>query len=168
MRRCTWLALAVVAMLVVPATALADKSYTISQAGVNVTVARNGEVLMREDLTFSFDGFFTGAYRDIPLAPGVTADDVEVSEAGLWIREHDAVDVGGVVRGLRLDSRHCVVMVGSFGADQVQPPWRAISKLLRGLPADARCRARLVVRSGDLRAPRRVHECCKPAAGSSR
>ena len=27
---------------------------------------------MREDLTFSFDGFFTGAYRDIPLAHGVT------------------------------------------------------------------------------------------------
>ena len=25
---------------------------------------------MREDLTFSFDGFFTGAYRDIPLAHG--------------------------------------------------------------------------------------------------
>ena len=28
---------------------------------------------MREDLTFSFDGFFTGAYRDIPLAQDVTA-----------------------------------------------------------------------------------------------
>ena len=26
---------------------------------------------MREDLTFSFDGFFTGAYRDIPLAQDV-------------------------------------------------------------------------------------------------
>jgi uncharacterized membrane protein YgcG len=82
MRRCAWLALALVAMLATPASALADKSYTISQAAVNVTVARTGEVLMREDLTFSFDGFFTGAYRDIPLAQGVTAQDVEVSEGG--------------------------------------------------------------------------------------
>lgn len=82
MRRSLWLALALAALLAAPASALADKSYTISQAAVNVTVARNGEVLMREDLTFSFDGFFTGAYRDIPLAPDVKADDVEVSEGG--------------------------------------------------------------------------------------
>ena len=47
-----------------------------------MTLARTGEVLMREDLTFSFDGFFTGAYRDIPLAQDVTAGDVEVSEGG--------------------------------------------------------------------------------------
>ena len=37
---------------------------------------------MREDLTFSYSGIFTGAYRDIPLAPDVTAGDVQVSEAG--------------------------------------------------------------------------------------
>jgi uncharacterized membrane protein YgcG len=69
-------------VLVAPASALADKSFRVSQAAVNVTVARNGEVLMREDLTFSFDGFFTGAYRDIPLAKDVSAQDVEVSEGG--------------------------------------------------------------------------------------
>ena len=82
MRRCTWLALALAAVLVAPTSALADKSFRVSQAAVNVTVARNGEVLMREDLTFSFDGFFTGAYRDIPLAKDVSAQDVEVSEGG--------------------------------------------------------------------------------------
>jgi uncharacterized membrane protein YgcG len=81
-KRCAWLVLALVATLAAPSSALADKSYTIAQAGVNVTVARSGEVLMREDLTFSFNGFFTGAYRDIPLAQGVTAQDVEVSEGG--------------------------------------------------------------------------------------
>ena len=38
---------------------------------------------MREDLTFSYSGFFTGAYRDIPLAQGrAGARDVRVSEGG--------------------------------------------------------------------------------------
>jgi uncharacterized membrane protein YgcG len=82
-RRCAWLALALASVLAAPASALADKSFAVSQAAVNVTVARSGEVLMREDLTFSFNGSFTGAYRDIPLAPDVTARDVEVSEGGV-------------------------------------------------------------------------------------
>jgi uncharacterized membrane protein YgcG len=77
-----WLALALVALLAAPASALADKSFTIPRAAVGVTLARTGEVLVREDLTFSFDGFFTGAYRDIPLAHGVTAEGVGVSERG--------------------------------------------------------------------------------------
>ncbi|HET6171479.1 MAG TPA: DUF2207 domain-containing protein [Gaiellales bacterium] len=82
MKRWAWLVLALAALLAAPASALADKSFTISQAAVNVTVARTGEVLMREDLTFSFNGFFTGAYRDIPLARDVSARDVQVSEGG--------------------------------------------------------------------------------------
>jgi uncharacterized membrane protein YgcG len=81
-KRAAWLALALAATLAAPASALADKSFTVAQAAVNVTVARSGEVLMREDLTFSFNGTFTGAYRDIPLAAGVTARDVQVIEAG--------------------------------------------------------------------------------------
>ncbi|MDX6536393.1 MAG: hypothetical protein QOD37_734 [Gaiellales bacterium] len=82
MKRCGLLALVLSALLAAPASALADKSFTISQAAVGVTLARTGEVLVREDLTFSFDGFFTGAYRDIPLAGDVTAQDVELSEGG--------------------------------------------------------------------------------------
>jgi hypothetical protein len=85
----------------------------------------------------------------LPVAPGQLAIDerwlVEVIEAGLWIRETNAGDPGGVVRGLPLDSQHCAVVVGVSEADQVQPPWRAISKLLQGLPADARCRVRLTI-----------------------
>ena len=50
MRRFAWLVAVLAATLAAPASALADKSYTISQAAVNVTVARTGEVLMREDL----------------------------------------------------------------------------------------------------------------------
>ena len=73
MRRAAWLVLALLATLAAPTAAFADKSFTISRAFVNVTLARSGEVLVREDLTFDYSGFFTGAYRDIPLAPDVTA-----------------------------------------------------------------------------------------------
>lgn len=82
MRRLTWLVLLLVALGAAPTPALAGKSFSVSQARVDVTLARSGEVLVRENLTFSFDGFFTGAYRDIPLARGVTAHDVDVSEGG--------------------------------------------------------------------------------------
>ena len=82
MRGLAWLALSLVALAVAPASALADRSFSVSQASVDVTLARTGEVLVRENLTFSFDGFFTGAYRDIPLAHGVTAHDIDVSEGG--------------------------------------------------------------------------------------
>lgn len=47
---------------------------------MTVTLARNGEVIVREDLTFDYSGFFQGAYRDIPLAKDVEASDVQVSE----------------------------------------------------------------------------------------
>ena len=113
MRRLTWLALALVAALATPAAALADKSFTLPRAAVTVTLARTGEVLVREDLTFSYSGFFTGAYRDIPLAPDVSTGDVEVSEAGepylpggsTALGSSDAAGRFGVVRlpqGLRI------------------------------------------------------------------
>jgi uncharacterized membrane protein YgcG len=81
-RRLAWLALLFVALAVAPASALADRSFSVSQAAVDVTLARTGEVLVRENLTFSFNGFFSGAYRDIPLGHGVTAHNVDVSEGG--------------------------------------------------------------------------------------
>jgi hypothetical protein len=83
-RRSAWLALCLVAALVAPASAYADKSFTLPRASVSVTLARSGEVLVREDLTFSYSGFFTGAYRDIPLAKDVEVAmrEVQVSEAG--------------------------------------------------------------------------------------
>jgi hypothetical protein len=85
----------------------------------------------------------------LPVAHGQLAIDerwiVEVIEAGLWIRETNAVDPGGVIRGLPLNAQYCGVVIGAPGADQVQPPWRSISKLLRRLPPDARCRVRLLI-----------------------
>jgi uncharacterized membrane protein len=112
-RRPAWLALALVATLALPAAAHADKSFTLPRAVVSVTLARDGEVLVREDLTFSYSGFFTGAYRDIPLASDVSTRDVQVSEAGepylpggnTALGSDDAAGRFGVVRlqqGLRI------------------------------------------------------------------
>jgi hypothetical protein len=70
---------------------------------------------------------------------------VEVIEAGLWLRRVDRVDGAETVRQLPLDSRHCTVVVGTPEADRVQPPWRAIVRLLRELPVEARTRLLLTV-----------------------
>jgi uncharacterized membrane protein len=79
-RRLAWLVLFALAALALPPPAFADKSFTISQAFVTVTLSPDGEVLVREDLTFEYSGFFTGAYRDIPLAKDVQVRDVRVDE----------------------------------------------------------------------------------------
>ncbi len=82
MKRLAWIALAALALLAAPASASAGKSFTQPRAFVTVTLARTGEVLMREDLTFDYSGYFSGAYRDIPLAKDVQVGGVQVSEAG--------------------------------------------------------------------------------------
>jgi hypothetical protein len=83
-RRPTWLALALVIALALPAAAHADKSYSLPRAVVTVTLARSGEVLVHEDITFSYSGTFTGAYRDVPLASGVDVGGVVSEAAGLF------------------------------------------------------------------------------------
>ena len=80
MRRLVWIALFTLAALALPSQAFADRSYSVSQAFVTVTLSPNGEVLVREDLTFSYNGLFHGAYRNIPLAKDVQVRDVGVSE----------------------------------------------------------------------------------------
>ncbi|MDX6620205.1 MAG: hypothetical protein QOK36_2591 [Gaiellales bacterium] len=80
MRRLAWIVLIALAVLALPSPAVADKSYTVSQAFIGVTLSHDGEVLVREDLTFEYTGFFTGAYRDIPLAHDVQVRDVGVRE----------------------------------------------------------------------------------------
>jgi uncharacterized membrane protein len=72
----------VLAALALPPAASADKSFTLPEAFVTVTLSRDGEVLVREDLTFDYSGFFTGAYRDIPLRADVQVRDVTVAERG--------------------------------------------------------------------------------------
>jgi len=58
----------VVALVAAPA-AMA-KEFTLPAAHVSARVKPNGAVRVVERITFSFDGDFTGAFREIPLRPG--------------------------------------------------------------------------------------------------
>jgi uncharacterized membrane protein len=113
-RRPAWLALALVIALAMPAAAHADKSFTLPRAVVSVTLARSGEVLVREDLTFSYSGSFTGGYRDVPLASDVDVTDVQVSEAG------EAYSPGG---NTTLGSNDAA---GRFGAERLSQGLRIV------------------------------------------
>ena len=54
-----------------------EKSYSLPQAVVHVEIAPDGSLLVREDITFSFAGSFSGAYRDIPVRDGESVDLVQ-------------------------------------------------------------------------------------------
>ena len=79
-RAVTVVALAALALLV-PGAAQA-KSYSLPKAVVHVEIASDGSLLVREDITFSYSGSFSGAYRDIPVRGGERVDLVRVSEGG--------------------------------------------------------------------------------------
>ena len=74
------LAAVAAALVLLPAGPAAAKSFSLADADVHLRVARDGGVLVREAITFDFDGSFTGAYRDIPLRAGERIDLVSVSE----------------------------------------------------------------------------------------
>ena len=67
--------------LVGAAPALA-RSADVIDADVALLLAKNGELLVTETLTFDYDGHFQGSYRDIPLKHGEAITDVRVSENG--------------------------------------------------------------------------------------
>ena len=61
-----------------------DRSYTIDQAFVDITVESNGLLHVDERYDYSFDGKFNGVYRDIPLKSGESIENVQVSADGAY------------------------------------------------------------------------------------
>ncbi|MEX0699912.1 MAG: DUF2207 domain-containing protein, partial [Acidimicrobiia bacterium] len=57
-------------------------------------VEPDGSVVVTENLTYSFDGSFSGAYREIPLRAGESITDVTVSEAGEPYGHGGCTDLG--------------------------------------------------------------------------
>lgn len=66
-----------------------ERHFRITDADVDVEVQDDASIRVTEELTFKFVGGFQGAYRDIPLAEGVRASNVRVSEGS------DAYKPGG-------------------------------------------------------------------------
>jgi hypothetical protein len=105
-----------------------------------------------------------------PIGPGLLALHdrwvVELIEAGLWIRPTGVRDGADVVAALPLKSDRCVVVVG-VPDTWVEPPWRAVRRLLRQLPGDARELLRLTVPAdpGDRMAMTSARACGRELAG---
>ncbi len=79
MRRLLGLA-ATAALVVLVAIPAAAKSYHIESADVTIEVMPDGSLLVTERLTFDFDGTFSGAYRDVPLAVNETFELVSIGD----------------------------------------------------------------------------------------
>ncbi len=88
------LVLALAGALLAPADALAEKTLTLPRAAISVTLEHSGGLLVREELTYRFSGGFTGAFRDVPLAAGTQATDVQVSEGGRPFAPGGATAIG--------------------------------------------------------------------------
>ena len=61
-----------------------DRSYSIEQAFVELTVGNNGLLHVDERYDYSFDGKFNGVYRDIPLKSGESIDNIKVTAKGAY------------------------------------------------------------------------------------
>jgi uncharacterized membrane protein len=72
----------------------AAKSFSLPWANVEVRVQDDGSLAITETLAFSFDGPFSGAYRDIPLRDGERISDVSVSENGLRYAPGASAELG--------------------------------------------------------------------------
>ena len=62
------------------ASPAAAKSYWMDSATIQIELQDDGSLVVTEELEFSFDGEFRGAFRDIPLRSGETITHVRVSE----------------------------------------------------------------------------------------
>ncbi|CAN5133408.1 hypothetical protein BH24ACT23_BH24ACT23_11260 [soil metagenome] len=71
-----------------------EKHFRVDRAGVTVEVRDDASLHVTEQLRFDFTGSFSGAYRDIPLAEGVRARNVSVSEAGEDFRPGGNTELG--------------------------------------------------------------------------
>jgi uncharacterized membrane protein len=70
----------VIGLVALPALPAAAKSFDIVGANITIQVEEAGSLLITERLTYSFDGSFSGAYRDIPILADETFEFVSVGD----------------------------------------------------------------------------------------
>lgn len=63
-----------------------DRSYSITQAVIDLIVDTNGMVHVNETFDYSFDGTYNGVYRDIPLKEGESIENIHVSTEGAYTK----------------------------------------------------------------------------------
>jgi uncharacterized membrane protein len=95
-----------VTLLMLPALPALAKSYHISEADVTIEVQSDGSIMVTERLTFDFDGFFSGAYRDVLLFGGESFELVSVSDESMAYEPGGCAWLG------------CSSPPGTFGLDE--------------------------------------------------
>ena len=85
---------AALVLLVCAADPASAKSFTLSDADVRARVARDGAVMVRESISFDYDGSFSGAFREIPLRAGESIDRISVTEGEDRYRPGGSVTLG--------------------------------------------------------------------------
>jgi uncharacterized membrane protein len=93
-RRLLAAAFATFAVALVGAPSALAKSADITNAGVDLRLAKDGSLLVTEHLTFNYDGHFEGSYRDIVLAHGEQIRDVQISQGGEVYKPGGDVQLG--------------------------------------------------------------------------
>ena len=81
MKRNIGIALLLLAILLVPHPASAQRRYAVDAAAIDAAVQLDGSMRVRETLTYSFRGRYTFAFRDFPPIAGGQIDAIAVSEA---------------------------------------------------------------------------------------
>ncbi|WP_299522371.1 DUF2207 domain-containing protein [uncultured Methanobrevibacter sp.] len=71
-----------------------DRSYSITQALMDIVVDTNGMLHINETFDYSFDGTYNGVYRDIPLKDGESIENIHVTADGAYTKVEQNVQDG--------------------------------------------------------------------------
>ena len=70
---------------VIPSVSFAeDRTYSITQANIDLFVQQNGMLHVNEKYYYSFNGTYHGVYRDIPLQNGQDIKNIKVTANGAY------------------------------------------------------------------------------------
>jgi uncharacterized membrane protein len=94
LRRALAAIFAALAVALVLAPAALARSADITAANVDLQLAKDGSLLVTEQLTFNYDGSFEGSYRDINLLHGERVKDVRLTQGGTVYKPGGNVALG--------------------------------------------------------------------------
>ena len=92
MRRALLATIALTALLA--AGEAGAQSFGLTYAGIQIEVEDDGSLQIEEQITFAFEGRFTGAYREIPLRDGESISELSVEEEGRRYTPGAAAEIG--------------------------------------------------------------------------
>ncbi len=85
-----------------------DRSYSIEHSWIDLTVGSNGLLHVNETFQYSFDGEFSGVYRDITIRDGQNISNIKVTADGAYpvLKQEDQDGKKHLVINLYSDAAH--------------------------------------------------------------